>query len=345
MAEESIPSLRRSIEAMKAKKKKLQDMYTDDGEQLRYFEEKEEQIQEFIRELNNNNKELQKQIDARKASQSTRNSFLDKQHQETLEKLYMQHQKLLEKKQELIFKEKQGPSELQQLEDKYNRILKEKQDLIIHQRKLLQSEESRLREMMDIQDQQFAQISSLQNGHKRSFVSSSDDDDDSDNEENSDEMDQTETSLRSSLSSKLSSVLSDAMNEQFTDPLDPSIPSFAPPIIPPMNLPSKNFGLPSLTAADFCLPSFISDDTFSDDELIPPVLTRRSHKKLRSNHQNSEEKEYDFNPDTQKLMDCFKVQLSLMEKKNALSAKIKTLEQLKQRFETEIEQLRNEKAK
>lgn len=158
MAEDQIQSLRRSIEALKNKKKKLQDSYTEEGEQLRRFEEKEAQIQEFIRELNNKNKELQKQLDARKAAQSTRNSFFDRQHQETLEKLDNQHKKILEKKADLYSREKRGPNELQQLEEKYSKILKEKHDILMKQQKTFKLEEQNLKREMENHAKQVSQI-------------------------------------------------------------------------------------------------------------------------------------------------------------------------------------------
>ena len=162
MSEESIPNLRRSIEAMKTKQKKLQDTYTEEGEHLRYYEEKEMQIQEFIRELNNKNKELQKQIDARQAEQMTKNSLYDKQHQETIEKLYTQHQRLLEKKSDLLAKEKKGPLELQQLEEKYSKLLREKQEILVRQQQILQQEEKNYREANDKQTFIINKIMNLQ---------------------------------------------------------------------------------------------------------------------------------------------------------------------------------------
>ena len=385
MSEESIPNLRRSIEAMKAKRKKLQDMYTEEGEHLRYYEEKETQIQEFIRELNNKNKELQKQIDARHAEQMTKNSLYDKQHQETIEKLYTQHQRLLEKKSDLLAKEKQGPLELQQLEEKYASSLQEKEKLLIKQRKLLQQEEKHYMEANERQNLLIRQIMNIQN---------MDDDFDDSCEDEEEEESNTNSSSDSD---------NDPDMDDFDFPHGPYIyfpgPKKNPHLLPggldfdndavingfisdlrPPHGKSKDFGFPGLSTADFQFKTFMDmddddDDSFVDDyndnfiattvdfpsqnqaskgtqsslikSQIPTSFIQMPNSIFGNNNSytnNKEETDHMEGKEAEKLIECFKQQLALKERTTTLTGQINALEQLKIKFESEIEQLKKEQS-
>ena len=275
MSEESIPNLRRSIEAMKTKQKKLQDTYTEEGEHLRYYEEKEMQIQEFIRELNNKNKELQKQIDARQAEQMTKNSLYDKQHQETIEKLYTQHQRLLEKKSDLLAKEKKGPLELQQLEEKYSKLLREKQEILVRQQQILQQEEKNYREANDKQTFIINKIMNLQsiredfddsseNEEEEDVLASKYTSESDDNDEDLDDFDFNSKPILSLSSSKKNPLLMPG-GIDFNNDL--SLKN----IINELNDPkerNKDFGFPGLS--DFQFKTFMDideeDDSYADDD-------------------------------------------------------------------------------
>ena len=365
MSEESIPNLRRSIETMKAKKKKLQDMYTDDGEQLRYFEEKETQIQEFIRDLNNKNKELQREIEARQAAQSTRNSFFDKQHQEILEKLYAQHQRLLEQKADLLAKEKKGPIELQQLEEKYSKLLKDKQDILMRQQQILQQEEKQYREAVDRQSMQISQIVSLQNTYQI---------------DDYEEEDYNDLDTSDDIKDNRPIQPMPQPNKPFVDvPGFEDIENDLHDILGDFQITKitkDECGLPQISTADFRFPTFMDyedDDSFADDDDLfsnamefhfpdhfekaekkhekdwkqqkpkhPLIQTKNQSLSIRSKppeptSQNKEE--------TEKLIECFRKQIAMMEKKTSLSTQIKALEQMRLRFESEIQQLKAEQNK
>ncbi|EAY00852.1 hypothetical protein TVAG_207550 [Trichomonas vaginalis G3] len=151
----------KQIEIVKADIKRLQQLITNYSDQLRASDERVKEQQDKIREINNNNKEKQREIDYLKTQQNSHNEYLDKQSKIILAKIDLEHQKVLEQRANLFSQEKNGSREIQDLENRYKHNIKLKYEKLEKKKLELEEAERNLSHLQQEQEEQIKYILKL----------------------------------------------------------------------------------------------------------------------------------------------------------------------------------------